>query len=89
MLKSYLKQDNVAPHPHPTLFVSIRFRRKISFFKSFTISNRLKKYYFKSLRNCKRRNKGNFTLKSNSNQIMLCGGGGNIFRVKRLDKIFM
>ena len=23
------------------------------------------KYYFKSLRNCKRRNKGNFTLKSN------------------------
>ena len=28
---------------------------------------------FTSLRNCKRRNKGNFTLKSNSNKIMLCG----------------
>ena len=31
---------------------------------------------FKSLRNCIRRNKGNFTLKSNSNKIMLCGGEG-------------
>ena len=31
---------------------------------------------FKSLRNCKRRIKGNFTLMSNSNKIMLCGGGG-------------
>ena len=33
---------------------------------------------FKSLRNCKRGNKGKFTLKSNSNKIMLSGGGGNI-----------
>ena len=35
---------------------------------------------FKSLRNCERRNKGKFTLKSNSNKIMLCWGavGGNI-----------
>ena len=33
---------------------------------------------FKSLRNCKRRNKGNFTAKSNSNKIKLCGGGDNI-----------
>ena len=28
---------------------------------------------FKSLRNCRRHKKGNFTLKSNSNDIMLCG----------------
>ena len=31
--------------------------------------------FFMSLRNCKRRNKGNFMLKSNSNKIMLCWGG--------------
>ena len=30
----------------------------------------------KSLRNSKRRNKGNFTSKSNSNKIKLCGDGG-------------
>ena len=30
----------------------------------------------KSLINCKRCNKGNFALKSNSNKIMMCGGGG-------------
>ena len=29
---------------------------------------------FKSLRNSKRRNKGNFTSKSNSNKIKMCGG---------------
>ena len=40
---------------------------------------------FKSLGNFKRRNKGNFTLKSNSNKIMLCGGGGQHYLV--LDKI--
>ena len=33
---------------------------------------------FKSLRNRKRRNKGNFTLKSNLNKVMLCKVGGNI-----------
>ena len=33
---------------------------------------------FKSLRNSKRHNKGNFMSKSNSNKIKLCGGGGNI-----------
>ena len=33
---------------------------------------------FKSLRNCKRRNKWNFTSKSNSNKIKLCVVGGNI-----------
>ena len=33
---------------------------------------------FKSLRHSKRLNKGNFTLKSYSNNMMLCGGGGNI-----------
>ena len=32
--------------------------------------------FFKLLRNCKRRNKGNFMLKSNLNKKMLCGGGG-------------
>ena len=31
---------------------------------------------FKSLGKCKGLNKGNFTLKSNSNKIMLCGSGG-------------
>ena len=31
---------------------------------------------FKSIRNCKRRNKGNFTLKFNLNKIILCRGGG-------------
>ena len=36
---------------------------------------------FKSLRNSKRCNKGNFTLKSNSNKIMLCGGGGQPYLV--------
>ena len=30
---------------------------------------------FKSLRNNKRRNKGNFTSESNLNKIKLCGGG--------------
>jgi hypothetical protein len=39
----------------------------------------------KSLRNCKRRNKGNFTLKYNSNKIMLYWGGGKHFLV--LNKI--
>ena len=37
---------------------------------------RLKIVLFKSLRTSKRRNKGNFTSKSNSNKIKLCGGGG-------------
>ena len=32
---------------------------------------------FKSLRNCKSHKKENFTLKSNSNKIMLCRGGSN------------
>ena len=40
---------------------------------------------FKSLRNSKRRNKGNLTSKSNSNKIKLCGGGGQHYLV--LDKI--
>ena len=31
---------------------------------------------FKSLRNCKRLNKGNFMSKSNSNKIKFCGGWG-------------
>ena len=34
---------------------------------------------FKSLRNCKRPNKGNITSKSNSNKIMLDGGGGKYY----------
>ena len=39
----------------------------------------------KSLRNCKRCNKGNFTLKYNLSKIMLCGVGGQHYLV--LDKI--
>ena len=42
---------------------------------------------FKSLRNCERRNKGNITMKSNSNKIMLCWAGGQHYLV--LDKISM
>ena len=33
---------------------------------------------FESLGNFKRRKKGNFTSKSNSNKILLCGGWSNI-----------
>ena len=40
---------------------------------------------FESLRNCKTGNKGNFTLKPNSNKIMLCGGEGQHYLV--LNKI--
>ena len=40
---------------------------------------------FESLRNCKRRNKGSFTLKSYSNKIMLCGGRGQHYLI--LNKI--
>ena len=40
-----------------------------------------------SLRNIKRRNKGNFTLKSNSNKIKLCGGGGGGQNYLALNKI--
>ena len=36
---------------------------------------------FKSLKNCKRRNKGTFKLKSNSNNIMLCDGWGQHYLV--------
>ena len=36
---------------------------------------------FESLRNCKRCNKGNFMLKSNSNMKMLCGGRGQHYLV--------
>ena len=42
---------------------------------------------FKSLRNCKRRNKGNFASKYNSNKIKLCGGGVQHYLV--LNKILM
>ena len=38
-----------------------------------------RKFVFMSLRKCKRRNKGNFTLKSNSNKIMVCGGSNILF----------
>ena len=34
-----------------------------------------------SCRNSKRRNKGNFTSKSNLNKIKLCGGGGQHYLV--------
>ena len=44
---------------------------------------------FKSLRNCIRPNKGNFTLKFNSNKIMMCVGvGGGIIRHDYLTRIF-
>ena len=40
---------------------------------------------FKSLRNYKIRNKGYFTLRSNSNKIMLCRGGGQQYLIEPLD----
>ena len=46
MLKSYLKQDNVAPTPTQHYLVWIRLQRKTSFVTSFTISNWIKKYYY-------------------------------------------
>ena len=36
---------------------------------------------FKQLKNCKRRNIGNYMLKSNSTKIMLCGGVGQHYLV--------
>ena len=42
---------------------------------------------FKSLRNYKRRSKGKFTSKSNSNKIKLCGGGGQHYLVLKKDLI--
>ena len=44
--------------------------------------------YFKSLRKCKRHNKENFALKSNSNEMMLCGGGDNIILFQSNNFIF-
>ena len=41
------------------------------------IREKVKKVFFKSLRNSKSRNKGNFKLKSNSNKILLFEGGGH------------
>ena len=43
-------------------------KRIVHFFKKIVL--------FKYLRNSKRRNKGNITLKSNSNKIILCWGEG-------------
>ena len=40
---------------------------------------------FKSLKSYKRRNKGSLTSKSNSDKIMLCGGGGQYYLI--LNKI--
>ena len=44
---------------------------------------------FKSLKNCKRRNKRNFMFKFNSNKIMLCGGGEQYYFVQFQRKIFI
>ena len=44
---------------------------------------------FKSLRNSKRRNKGNFTSESNSNKIKLFGGGGQHYLVlNKISKLY-
>ena len=42
---------------------------------------------FRSLRNSKRRNKGNFTSKSNSNKKKLCGGGGQHYLVNKISTL--
>ena len=45
-------------------------------------------YYLKSFRNSKSHDKGDFTSKSNSNKIKLCGGdGGNIILLKDFNVI--
>ena len=41
--------------------------------------------HFKSLRNCKRRNKGYFTLKTNSNKIVFFGSGGGTLSCFKFD----
>ena len=46
MLKTYLKLDNIAQHPHTTLSCLNRIKSKISFVTSFTIFKLPKKYYF-------------------------------------------
>ena len=60
--------------PNPWLCVSV-------FAKNTNILCPQEIVLFKSLRNSKRRNKGNFTSKSNSNKIKLCGGGGQHYLV--------
>ena len=55
--------------------IIIRNYEKIKIYQVYNI------VLFKSLRNSKRRNKGNVTLKSNSNKIKLCGGGGQHYLV--------
>ena len=47
----------------------------------------LDKQYSKPLSNCNRRNKGNFTSKSNSNKIMLCVGQHYLV-LNKISKIF-
>ena len=51
------------------------------FFNAANIVRGHKIVLFKSLRNSKRHNKGNFMLKSNLNNIKLCGGGGQHYLV--------
>ena len=47
-------------------------------------------FLFRNFRNCKRRNKGNFTLKFNSNKMMLCWGGGQHYVcIKRYDSMYV
>ena len=60
-----------------SLFYQIKTNLYLSTVKSLVL--------FQSLRNSKRRNKVNFTSKSNSNKKKLCGGGGQYFLV--LNKI--
>ena len=55
----------------------ILFHDYFPFFGSFNIYSK-SNCTFKSLRNCKRRKKGNFTSKSNSIKTMLCGILSNI-----------
>ena len=48
-------------------------RKNIEIIKDMALNLFEKIVLFKSLRNRKRRNKGNFTSKSNSNKLKLCG----------------
>ena len=60
------------------LFVKIELLSYYNYHIFFS-EKKLKIVLFKSLRKSKRRNEGNFTLKSNWNKIMLCGVGGQFF----------
>ena len=68
-MKSYLKKDNVAPHN----FI-LDFNVKFPLLRLLQFLSDLKSTILSPLEIVKDVTKENFTLKSNLNKIMLCGG---------------